>query len=112
MHNGSLSLVTNPRGLQQAIGAEKESLLMELQQLNETTNNAVAQLQEENKTLSRDINDLDKQLHDVANEKTILMHGVEKERVKNYSYYCEKCFTISFDSNCSTAAGEKSFVTK
>ncbi|XP_046437712.1 paramyosin-like isoform X1 [Daphnia pulex] len=66
----------------QAIGAEKESLLMELQQLNESTNNAVAQLQEENKTLSRDINDLDKQLHDVANEKTLLLHGVEKERLE------------------------------
>ncbi len=82
-----MSLFTNPCGLGQAIGAEKESLLLELQQLNESTNNAVAQLQEENKNLSRDINDLDKQLHDVANEKTLLMHGVEKERVKNFRLF-------------------------
>lgn len=47
----------------------------------------MTQLQEENKNLSRDINDLDKQLHDVANEKTVLMHGVEKERVKGLIEY-------------------------
>ena len=56
---------------------------MELQQLNETTNAAVTQLQYENKQLSRDINDLDKQLQDVSIEKTNLIHGQEKELVND-----------------------------
>ena len=62
--------------------------MLELQQLNETTNNAVTQLQQENKLLSRDINDLDKQLHDVSVEKTNLIHGQEKEMVDDlWNYY-------------------------
>lgn len=66
---------------EQAISAEKESLLMELHQVNEATSLAVSQLQTENKQLAKDINDLDKQLQGASNEKTELIQSFQKEKV-------------------------------
>ena len=60
---------------------EKEELLTELQLLHESTNSAIAQLQEENKQMHDEISGMVKELQDASNEKTMIIDIKEKEKV-------------------------------
>lgn len=66
----------------QELCLEKEGLLAELQQLQDSTNDAVAHLQAENKQLAHDMSEMVRQLQEASREKTHLMTSKEKEKVQ------------------------------
>jgi len=53
--------------------------------LHESTNAAIAQLQEENKQMVQEISGMVKELHDASNEKAMIIDSKEKEKVCSVS---------------------------
>lgn len=62
--------------------AEKEDILVELQQMHHSTSAALSQLQNENKQQAKVINELQKNLETAEQEQTALVSSYETEKVQ------------------------------
>ena len=60
---------------------EKEGLLVELQQLQESTNAVIAALQSESKKLAQEMNQMARELQEASTEKAELVASTEQEKV-------------------------------